>query len=454
MKSLGRRLGVSLFVSLLLAGLLVGEALLWWLDQAQRAGMARHLHDEAASVLAAMVVGPGGPALRVDRLDPAYRAPLSGRYFVVWSPRRRWRSPSLAGAALPAPLETGLDTALEPGPRGQQWLRYRARYRLRGQPVTVVVAQDYGPQLKAFRHIRVLGLIAWLLVLAGLALVQLGLIRRGLRPLTRAGEQIGQLRGGRRAQLDEDVVAELRPLVTEVNRLQHHTEAQLQRSRNALGDLGHALKTPLAVLRHRCDEGLRRSDPALHRLLDEQLGQIEATVRRALGRARVAAGATAANRFDPPRDLPLLVDTVRRAHHRVLDVRIDGPRLPPQPVERDDMLEVLGNLLDNAFKWARGQVRVSLEQDVGRLRLVVEDDGPGIAPDRRETVLRRGERLDRRTPGHGLGLAIVSDTVDAYGGRLILGRGEHGGLRVVIELPLDGGEVRPGPPPAGATPDR
>lgn len=438
MKSLGRRLGLSLFVSLLLAGLLVGQALLWWLDQAQRTSMARHLHDEAASVLAALVDTPSGPALRSERLDPAYRKPLSGRYFVVWTPDHRWRSQSLTDAPLPVPTRAGLDRDLQPGPQGQQWLRYRAEDRLWGKPVTIVVAQDYGPRLKDFAHIKTVGLIAWLLVMAGLALVQLWLIRRGLRPLNRVGEQIGQLRGGRRAELDEDVVAELSPLVTEVNRLQHYTEEQLLRSRNALGDLGHALKTPLAVLRNRCDEDLRERDPGLHRLLDEQLEQIEATVRRALGRARVAAGATAANRFEPEQDLPLLVDTLRRAHDRTLDVRMRGLQLPPQPVERDDMLEVLGNLLDNAFKWARERVWVSLDRHEDRLRLTVEDDGPGITADRREAVLRRGERLDRRTPGHGLGLAIVSDTVEAYGGRLTLSAGAEGGLCVAIELPLDG----------------
>ena len=161
-------------------------------------------------------------------------------------------------------------------------------------------------------------------------------------------------------------------------------------------------------------------------------------MRRALGRARVAAGATAATRFEPQQDLPLLVDTLRRAHDRTLDVRMRGLQLPPQPVERDDMLEVLGNLLDNAFKWARERIWVSLDRHEDRLRLTVEDDGPGITADRREAVLRRGERLDRRTPGHGLGLAIVSDTVEAYGGRLTLSAGAEGGLCVAIELPLDG----------------
>ena len=257
-----------------------------------------------------------------------------------------------------------------------------------------------------------------------------------LSPLRQARKEIEQLRGGQRNALNEDVALELHPLVLEINRLQRHTEQQLQRSRHALGDLGHALKTPLAVLKNRCNEPLKTADPALHALLEEQLGQMEATIRRALGRARVAAGVTATNRFCPADHVPLLLTTLERAHHRSLQVVVEGNQLPAQPLERDDMLEVLGNLLDNAFKWADSRIRLTLNDRDGHLHLCVEDDGPGIAPERRQQVLQRGQRLDERTPGDGLGLAIVSDTVAAYGGELSLGESAWGGLRVELRLPV------------------
>ncbi|MBM1142996.1 GHKL domain-containing protein [Alcanivorax sp. ZXX171] len=434
--SIGRRLGLSLFVSLLLAGVLVGQAALWWLDREQRQLSGRQLREEAASVLAAIVTGPGGPVLNEDMLDPAYRKPLSGRYFVVLIGDQRWRSRSLWDARLALPDHTGMDTGLRPGPGGQRLLRYRAEFRRDDRPLTVVVAQDYGPQLAKFQELKHAALAAWVLLLVALALAQQALIRHGLRPLKSARRQIEQLRGGRRGELDEKVAAELRPLVTEINRLQRHTEQQLARSRHALGDLGHALKTPLAVLRNRCDDRLRREAPDLYRLLSEQLDQIENTVGRALGRARVAAGATAATRFEPAQDLPVLLDTLRRAHDRPLTLSASGQDLPPQPVERDDMLELLGNLLDNACKWAAGEVRLTLERDGGDLCVTVDDDGPGIAADRHEAVLQRGRRLDQRVAGHGLGLAIVNDTVDAYGGTLELGESPLGGLRVRARLPL------------------
>ena len=438
-RSIGRRLGISLFVSLLLAGVLVGQAALWWLDREQRQLSGRQLREEAASVLAAIVTGPNGPVLDQDLLDPAYRKPLSGRYFVVLIGDQRWRSRSLWDARLALPEHTGMDTELRPGPGNQSLLRYRAEFRRDDWPLTVVVAQDYGPQLEKFSELKRAVLAAWVVLLVGLALAQLWLIRRGLRPLKGARHQIEQLRGGRRAELDENVAEELRPLVTEINRLQRHTEQQLARSRHALGDLGHALKTPLAVLRNRCDERLRQDDPDLYRLLDGQLKQIENTVGRALGRARVAAGATATTRFEPAQDVPLLLDTLRRAHHRPLTLSAEGQDLPPQPVERDDMLEVLGNLLDNACKWATGEVRLTLAVDGEDLCVTVDDDGPGIAAGRHEEVLQRGRRLDQRVAGHGLGLAIVNDTVEAYGGTLELGESPLGGLMVSLRLPRDRG---------------
>ena len=149
-----------------------------------------------------------------------------------------------------------------------------------------------------------------------------------------------------------------------------------------------------------------------------------------------AAGATAATRFEPGQDLEALADTLRRAHRKPLNLVVQGTGLPPLAVERGDMLELLGNLLDNACKWAAGEVRLALARDGGLLTVTVDDDGPGIPASRREQVLQRGRRLDERVAGDGLGLAIVSDTVAAYGGQLTLTDSPLGGLRAVLTLPL------------------
>ena len=427
---MGRRLAISLFVSLLVAGLLISQAALWWLEQEQRGQLVEQLRTDAAGVLAALEPGlDGALTLRNERLHPAYRRPYSGRYFIVETSQARWRSRSLWDAPLAPPVAPGVASGLLEGPAEQLLLGYQEQYQVRGQSVTVSVAQ-------AYQRARAAMLVSWPLILALLALVQQWLLRRGLSPLRRARAEIEQLRQGKRSVLTGNVVRELQPLVEEINRLQQHTEQQLQRSRHAMGDLGHALKTPLAVLKNRCNPDLRLNDPDLHQLMHDQVSQMEGQVRRALSRARVAAGATAANRFSPEEDLPLVIMTLERAHDRQLAFEIRGLNGATLPFEREDMLELFGNLLDNAFKWADSRIAVRFELDEVMCVAVVEDDGPGIPPARRDTVLQRGERLDERQQGYGLGLAIAHDLAVAYQGTLALQDSDPGGLAVKVCLPL------------------
>lgn len=435
--SMGRRLAISLFVSLLVAGLLISQAALWWLEQEQRGQLVEQLRTDAAGVLAALEPGlDGALTLRNERLHPAYRRPYSGRYFIVETSQARWRSRSLWDAPLAPPVAPGVASGLLEGPAEQLLLGYQEQYQVRGQSVTVSVAQDYSPVRQAYQRARAAMLVSWPLILALLALVQQWLLRRGLSPLRRARAEIEQLRQGKRSVLTGNVVRELQPLVEEINRLQQHTEQQLQRSRHAMGDLGHALKTPLAVLKNRCNPDLRLNDPDLHQLMHDQVSQMEGQVRRALSRARVAAGATAANRFSPEEDLPLVIMTLERAHDRQLAFEIRGLNGATLPFEREDMLELFGNLLDNAFKWADSRIAVRFELDEVMCVAVVEDDGPGIPPARRDTVLQRGERLDERQQGYGLGLAIAHDLAVAYQGTLALQDSDPGGLAVKVCLPL------------------
>ncbi len=434
---MGRRLAISLFVSLLVAGLLISQAALWWLEQEQRGQLVEQLRTDAAGVLAALEPGlDGALTLRNERLHPAYRRPYSGRYFIVETSQAHWRSRSLWDALLAPPVAPGVASGLLEGPAEQLLLGYQEQYQVRGQSVTVSVAQDYSPVRQAYQRARAAMLVSWPLILALLALVQQWLLRRGLSPLRRARAEIEQLRQGKRSVLTGNVVRELQPLVEEINRLQQHTEQQLQRSRHAMGDLGHALKTPLAVLKNRCNPDLRLNDPDLHQLMHDQVSQMEGQVRRALSRARVAAGATAANRFSPEEDLPLVIMTLERAHDRQLAFEIRGLNGATLPFEREDMLELFGNLLDNAFKWADSRIAVRFELDEVMCVAVVEDDGPGIPPARRDTVLQRGERLDERQQGYGLGLAIAHDLAVAYQGTLALQDSDPGGLAVKVCLPL------------------
>ncbi len=432
MRSIGGQLGAGLLLALLLTVMLVGQGSVWLFDRALRDYLSTDLQRETDALLAALTPGPEGLYLNLQRVSPDYQRPFSGRYFVVQT-TERWRSRSLWDQRLPLDAE-GLDNSLVPGPAGQQLLVRSGRFNKLGQSVTVSVAMDYQPLLTAFGQARL-----WIWGLGGLAvvlalLIQQGLLRRALRPLHRARRELAEWRSGQRLVLSADVPQELLPLVGEINHLGSQVDQIIQRSRKGVGDLGHALKTPLAVTESLVRQAAldQQSEQAITVQLEEMRRQLE----RALQRSRLAPESQAGSRFNPAQDLPWLIDSLRQIHGA--EVTIDYPRelLQEWPFEREDMLELLGNLLDNACKWARTAVRLEWHLAAGSLQLQVGDDGPGIDQQHRDHVLSRGGRLDESVTGHGLGLAIVGDLVEVYGGELTLGDSDLGGLAVRVVLPV------------------
>ncbi len=268
-----------------------------------------------------------------------------------------------------------------------------------------------------------------------LLLLQRLTVGNALRPLEQARQQIAQLQQGLRGQLDSQVPQELEPLVAQINHLLAHTENTLTRSRNALGNLGHALKTPLAVLLSLASREELDAYPELQATLREQLAQIEQRLARELGRARLAGEALPGAQFDCAEELPGLFATLAMIHDRDLKLAWQAAQGLRLPWDREDLLELLGNLLDNACKWAESEVSLSIAVEPSGFRLWVDDDGPGVQANNRDEVLGRGARLDEQVAGLGLGLGIVRDIVEAWSGSLQLLDSPLGSLRVSIELP-------------------
>jgi signal transduction histidine kinase len=434
-KSIQRRLSLGLASVLIVVGLILAQSSLWLFDHSLRRYLREDLKDETRTLLVALVRGQNGVQLDERRLDPTFQRPFSGHYFRIDFADETWRSRSLWDRDLPKPSQAGLQDGLGDGPRGQLLLVYRGDYQRFGQRFSISVAQDYTPILESFRRLQWLGLALGGAALLLILLAQRYTVRSALRPLERVREQIAQLQQGRRTELDSQVPQELEPLVAQVNHLLSHTEDTLKRSRNALGNLGHALKTPLAVLVSLSEREELRDQPELQATLREQLAQIRQRLERELGRARLAGEALPGAHFDCAAELPGLFSTLGMIHSHGL--RLDWQAEPGLclPWDREDLLELLGNLLDNACKWADAEVHLSLMQEGEGYRLWVDDDGPGIAAERREAVLGRGTRLDEQVAGHGLGLGIVRDMVEAWGGSLSLEDSPLGGLRVAISLP-------------------
>jgi len=434
-RSIQRRLSLGLISVLLIVGLVLAQVSLWLFEVGLQRYLESGLRNDAELLLIAIVRGPDGLQLDEQRLAPGYQRPYSGRYFRIDFDGGHWRSRSLWDLELPQPDDTGLHADLELEKSKQSLLLLHAEYRKFGQTVSITVAQDYTPVQASFARVQRIGLGLGLAALILILLLQRITVRRALRPLDRAREQILQLQQGQRSQLDEQVPLELEPLVAQINHLLAHTEDSLKRSRNALGNLGHALKTPLAVLISLTEGQQLEQHPQVRSKLRDQLQQIQQRLERELNRARLSGEALPGVRFDCDVELPALLSTVRMIHGEHLDLTYHVVPGLVLPWDREDTLELLGNLLDNACKWADSLVRLTVIEASGRYCLQIDDDGPGIPDAQRAEVLGRGNRLDEQVTGHGLGLGIVKDIVQAWGGRIQLLHSPCGGLQVRIDLP-------------------
>lgn len=435
MRSIQRRLSLGLISVMVIVGVVLAQTSLWLFEAGLQRYLEAGLRNDSENLLVALVRGPNGVQLDEQRLSPAYQRPFSGHYFRIDFADVHWRSRSLWDQELPRLPVAGLKGNLQLGPEGQQLLVLRSDYKRFGQSISISVAQDYTPVRESFRLMRQVGLVMGLAALLLVLILQRVTVRRALRPLETARNQIAQLQQGQRSQLDTQVPLELEPLVAQINHLLAHTEDSLKRSRNALGNLGHALKTPLAVLLSAASSEALKDHPQLSQLLREQLEQVQQRLNRELNRARLAGDALPGALFDCEQELPGLLATLRMIHGEHLDLSYQVAPGLQLPWDREDLLELLGNLLDNACKWADAEVRLSVSETPQGYRLAVEDDGPGIPEAQRDQVFSRGARLDEQRVGHGLGLGIVRDIVEVWGGVLQLQESELGGLKVLIQLP-------------------
>ena len=276
----------------------------------------------------------------------------------------------------------------------------------------------------------VLGLMSAVFVAA--VVVQ---VRVGLRPLFRLEREIADARKGKIQRLAGDYPKEIALLAEELNGLLDHNREVVERQRNHVGNLAHALKTPIAVMLGEAE----RNGPALSEAVKRQTAAMRGHVEHHLRRARAAARAQNLGERTPVEpvldELASLLERVFQDKNLTIDWR--APEELEFRGERQDLQEVAGNILENACKWCQARVRASAEPapGTGTFQLIVEDDGPGLPEDRREEVLKRGARLDESAPGSGLGLSIVEELARAYGGRVELGRSALGGLKVEVWLP-------------------
>jgi len=439
MNSLERRLQLGLALSLVL---LIG--VLWAVGNKSIRGLTEdfvtsRLEHDAESLLMALVMESGELKIRWRHITQIYNQPLSGHYYVIrLGDGKVITSRSLWDQSLQSPaLELGEIRRFHvQGPAGQQLLVWSKGYEKLGRNITVAVAEDLSAiQQERDRFMRDFALMAvgglFLLIL-----VQTLVIRHSFTRLEIVREDVRRLERGKTDKLSEDVPSEILPLVQELNHLLALLAQRLERSRNALGNLAHALKGPLNLLMQYFDQAGTDNDPLQRHQARNQVERVRQLMERELKRARLAGRGMQSRQFDPHQELPDLLEVLRQVYQgRRLMIQ---SRIDPEVSDfgdREDMLELLGNLLDNACKWATGQVlcEISGQDDIS---IRVEDDGHGLSDQDLERLTQRGTRLDETVEGHGLGLAIAKDIVKLYGGNMSFGRAARfGGLSVRITLP-------------------
>ena len=435
MRSIRQRLSLGLGSVLVVVFLLAGAASSLAIRFGVRDYMITRLDHDAENLLAAITLAEGRDGPHLATTDPVYGRAYSGHYFTITVDGATLRSRSLWDHELPVPAVAAGEsrTLRATGPEGVPLLMRVHGYERRGARVVVAVAEDFGPVQAFILRWQVGFALATLLVLLLVLLLQRRLLARGLAPLHRTREEVRQLEQGQRRALTPAAPAEIRPLIQALNRLLQTLEERLVRSRRATGDLAHGLKTPLSTLRGLAERP--GTDPDLGAEMGRQLDIIQGRMERELRRARLAGASAAGAFFRPGTDVAELVQTLERIHRRRLETELRMVGEAAFPAEREDMLELLGNLLDNAFKWATGRIRLVVETGPGRLDMVLEDDGPGIPAEALARLPGRGVRLDESRAGHGLGLAIAGDIAAFYGGTLTLDRSPQlGGLRARVKL--------------------
>lgn len=433
----------SIALALLIAGL--GLVALFERHVERRIGaeLSARLNQLAASV---ELGSDATPSLARLPLDPRFDQPFSGLYWQIDLPDQPGvlRSRSLWDEVLDLPadvLDPGtLHAHVLDGPRGQRLLVRERRVLLdragKQHALRLAVAQDRQELLAARKAFAddmrpYLGVIALVLLLATLVQIHLG-----LAPLESLRRGVESIRTGRSRQLGAGYPEEVMPLVSEVDALLQARAQALERARAWTADLAHGLKTPLSALASDA-ERLRQAG---HTVLAQDLEQLAEFMRRRvdreLVRARLRSGATvAAAQVDVVAELHRLLHTLQRTPQgEALEWHAQTPTQAIAALMPDDLLELLGNLLENAAKWAHSHVSIQLEAGES-IRITLSDDGPGVPADQLDRLGERGLRLDRTRDGTGLGLAIVRDVVDAYGGRLHFGSAAAGGLEVWVQLP-------------------
>lgn len=438
MQSLQAKLSAGLFLSLLLTFSALWLLVSFNVQYLAEEYIASRLKHDADTLLSSISFDQNNQlVIDSSRVDLIYSQPFSGHYYVIDTSKQSVTSRSLWDQVIKhKTVDTGQQLkSIQQGPEKQSLLLISAGYKKQGHHLTVTVAEDLNPINKNIIEFKTGFAVVAIGLLLVLLVFQIIILRVSLRPLNKTKNELQDLQQGRLEKLSTDAPDELKPLIFEVNHLLDIMQKNLLRSRNALGDLAHSIKKPLTVMKQITSK-IETSDT--NRVtLDKQCDDIHQITDRILKRARLAGHSHSGSLFSFSEDFPVLLKTLNMMHvNNEIQLNTQLPDNLICPVDREDMLELLGNILDNAYKWAAHEITVKVTSDP-ELHIVIEDDGPGADNEKLSELSKRGVRLDEKVQGHGFGLAISADIVADYNGKMSFNHSaDLGGFRVDITLPL------------------
>lgn len=396
------------------------------------------LEHDAESLIAALEPDENGQlVLDPLRIADIYRRAFSGHYYQIKLPNQLLRSRSLWDLELPDEL---LEQRIIPGQKlvdDQVLLSLKMNVRVHGKEVALWIAEDIHPLAHDIRRFNLSVMLFLLIAFTLLWWLQGRSLRQSFSIFEQLRQRVQLLHQGSSDGDRFNPPREIQPLSDEINRLVDQLGQRTERSRNALGNFAHELKRPLQQL------NLQKKELSAEQQqrMSETLNQIQYLLDRELKRARIAGRCLPGQAFFPQEDLPPLLEVLKRIYPdiRFLSKMPDGEKMADGVnIDRDDLLELLGNLLDNAAKYAKTTVSLVLEYQPGDgqsdIVFTIEDDGQGVSDDAQRQLTERGNRLDESVEGHGLGLSICQSICDSYQGRMDFSHSSLGGLRVTARL--------------------
>ena len=444
MNSLNQRLSYGLTFSLIVLLSLQWAVISYVFSNFSEKQLMNRLSQDSESLLSGISFNAlGQMLLNPQRVSAVYQRPLSGHYYVISTANERAYSRSLWDNNLTVPVvQTGLAKTFRiRGPKAQPLLVAVQLYKKHQQTITIAVAEDLTEVNQALRRFQwVYGGIS-LLILLALLVIQRRIVRHSLQPLQVIQDNLLRIESGEVSRIESLGPTEIAPVIAEFNRLLNMMGNQSRRSREALGNLAHALKTQLTILNQTAEQFTVAENVRFSATIYETTDIMRHIVERELKRARLIGNTLPGRRVNVQEEVTLMVKTLQLMHVAktpIITYQIDDNI---QYVgDQEDFSELLGNLLDNACKWCKQQVHLTIQTEPFEsgqgMMLMVEDDGAGCELDKLDALTQRGFRLDETIPGSGLGLAIVHDIVESYHGKLTFDQSvQYGGLRVCVWLP-------------------